>query len=219
MMTPEERKDDYARSAAARALSEKSKAQGGISTLERKTAPDVSVSERSSAPQEAMHRGDLETAQALIDARLGSNVFGQGTGAITFSDASLVPRWFNEAVNPQRLFQAQQDGWLPVRPEMIADLQMLGVYSVNTNGHVVRGQRGEEHLCFMSKVNAGKIAIRKTQETDRQMGSSNKARSSMAENVASMPGGGDQAADFIAGKMIGQVTDTIERMERIPDTE
>lgn len=181
--------------------------------LVRKTAPDVQVSERKAEPQEAMYQGDLDRAQRLIDARLGRQVFDHASGEIVFKDPKLVGRWFNEAINHQRLFQAEQSGWIPTRPEMIADLRLLGVYAVDPSGHIVRGQRGEEHLYFMTQVNVDAIATAKMVENDRRLGAGEAVKEEIAERAATEIG--SEAAEFIATKTFGTVQDGIERIERV----
>lgn len=183
----------------------------------RKTAPEVTVSPRDLAPQEAMYHGELEEAQKLIDARLNRSVFEHTSGAIAFTDPQFVGRWFNVAVSSQRLYEAQQSGWVPVPPAMISDLNRLGVYAVNDAGYVVRGQRGEEHLYFMTKVNQQRIAEAKTTENDARLGSGKKSRQDLIESVAAQ--GHSEAAEFLSSKVIGDVVDGVEQIGPPVDTE
>ncbi len=176
----------------------------------RKVAPDVTVTDRRTEPQDAMLAGDLEKAQKLIDARLQRGVLDHVSGGVKFKDPSLVGRWWNQAINTQQIYQARQKGWLPATPGMIADLELLGVYTVNDAGHIVRGERGLEHLMFMSQENANRIAQAKTAENARRLGGK-----AAKDDVATTVGleHGDQAGEFVDRHVTGEIDDHVERFE------
>lgn len=186
--------------------------EGQEQSWTRKTAPDVTVKERIIEPQDAMLEGDLDQAQKLIDGRLNRRVFDHATGEIRFTNQDLVGRWFNEQVSQQQIFKARQAGWLPTPPSLIADLDLLGVYGLNDSGHIVRGQRGEEHLMYMLLVNRDHVQDAKTQENDRRMGSKSKTKQELVEAAAAQFGA--EAAEQFNTQIIGEVTDGVERIER-----
>jgi len=199
MMTPEERSE------AAR--------KGAKKRWTRAKAPDVNVMPRSTEPQHQMLEGKLDDAQRLINARLNRTVFDHTSGAVRFADDRLVGRWFNQAVNDQQIYRARQRGWIPVTPEMVSDLEQLGVYQTNDSGHVVRGQRGQEHLMAMTKDNADLVAMAKTVENDRRLGTAKKAKDELAEAAAAQFG--SEAGDFMHTNVFGEVRDGVERIDRV----
>ena len=177
--------------------------------VEPQTAPAVTVSERQAEPQEKMYQGELDEAQKLIDARLGRQVFDHTSQAIRFKDPSLVGMWFNEAISPQQIYKAKMNGWLMATIDMIENTDLLGVFSVNSSNEVVRGQRGEEHLGYMTKENRRRIDQAKTAENDRRIG----IKADTADIQGAMASQfGAQAADQI--KVVGGVTDSVERMDQ-----
>ena len=181
-----------------------------------RVAPDVTVSDRRAEPQEAMYAADLDQAQKLIDRRLERGIFDYASGAIAFTNPDFVGRWFNEAVNGQQIYRARQRGWLPTRPDMIADLEQLGLYSTNAAGEIVRGQRGEEHLMFMTRENFTRIATAKTNDNFKHMGSTKRVKADLANTAGQQLG--PEAAEWVDRHVIGEVTDGYERIEKLdPD--
>ena len=178
----------------------------------RKARPDINVSERTLKPPEAIHRGDLDEADRLIEERLKHGVFDYTTGKIEFT-GDYVGRWFNEAVNGQQIYRAKKMGWLPVTLGMIRDPEQLGVYALNDSDHVVRGQRGEEHLMFMSRERNEQVAMAKTVENMRRMGSTQQAKAQIADLASHELG--PEAAEFVDRHVIGEIKDSVETVERL----
>jgi hypothetical protein len=178
----------------------------------RRVAPDINVSERTLKPQEAIMQGDLDEADRLIEERLKRGVFDYTSGKIEFS-GDFVGRWFNEAVNGQQIYRARRRGWLPATLGMIQDPEQLGVYALDTSNHIVRGQRGEEHLMFMASERNEQVAQAKTAENMKRMGSTRKTKDQIA-SVASQTLG-PEAAEFVERHVIGEIKDSVEVVERL----
>ena len=183
----------------------------------RQVAPDIQVSERPLKVQEAVGTGDLAEADRLIEERLSRGVFDYTSGKIEFTGDD-VGRWFNEVLaGGQQLYRAKRQGWLPASLNMIKDPEQLGVYGTDASGHIVRGQRGEEHLMFMSRVQNERIAQAKTRENLKRMGSTKNIKRDLAEKADEQLG--PEAAEFVDKRVFGEVIDSRERIERLPPDE
>lgn len=180
-----------------------------------RVAPDITVSNRQAEPQEELYAGDLDQAEKLIERRLERGIFDYTTGRIQFKNPTLLGRWFNEGVNSQQIYRARQKGWLPARPDMIVDLDQLGLYSLNPAGEIVRGQRGEEHLMFMTKANYERVMAAKTNANLKRMGSTSRVKEDLADTAGQQLG--PEAADWVHRHVVGEVIDSYERVEKIGD--
>ncbi len=171
---------------------------------------DLAVSERQSVAEEALYERDLDRSNDIIRQRLESgDVFVGKVSEVQFKRQDLVGYWCNAAISSDRLWQCiERKGWIPVLPDMVADLTQLGGFQTNADGHVVRGQRGEEHLLCMTRENRDRIMRAKTDANNARLGSSAKSKADIAEAAASQFG--DQAGEAMRSHLVGEVTDHIE---------
>lgn len=152
----------------------------------------------------------------LFERRL-QNPYGRSSLPIELRDASMEARWFNAAINADKIWRAKQDGWSPVRPEDVVDLDQVGGYVKSPDGFVTRGDRGQEVLMAMPKTWRQKIAMAKTRENLKNMGDPVKTKNEVVQAASDKLG--DQAADFLNRRVgvVGGVTDQYERIERQGD--
>lgn len=158
-------------------------------------------------------------AQAKIDRikifeRRLQNPNGQTSAPIDLKDTSLVCRWVNSAIAADKVWRAKQQGWQPVRPEELADLDQVGGFVKSADGFVTRGDRGQEVLMSMPRTWRDKIAMAKTQENLKKMGDFSATKSDIASATAERFG--DEAGNFIDKRVniVGGVRDQYERVER-----
>lgn len=144
---------------------------------------------------------------------------GRPSSPIELRDPSLVCRWFNSSIMADKIWRAKQDGWTPVRPDDVVDLDQVGGYTKSPDGFITRGDRGQEVLMAMPKDWRDKIAMAKTRENLKNMGDPNRTKAEVVQAASDKLG--DQAADFLHRKVgiVGGVTDQYERVERTADLE
>ena len=174
--------------------------------------PKVTIEKSGSEVVEALSAGHADVAREIIKQRIeGGKVFESGKDPIMFRDPTLVGRWFNSLINPDHIWNAKRrKGWQPVTGDMLADSDQLGGLTVNSAGHIVRGERGQELLMFMDRESFEAIKLAKARESDRRMGSSDKAKDDIAEAAEAELGPGQ--GDAIRRGLVGEVTDGIERV-------
>jgi len=178
-------------------------------------APDVQVSEQSQAVQEVI-RGtkDLDAAKKIVMDRLRAGVFRAPSHPIRLKDARLRCRWFNTLKGSDHLWRAKNyQGWTAVTPDMLADPDQVGGYTVQ-NGEVVRGQNGAEHLMCMDRDLYAMIEKAKEGKAIETIGNPAKLKHDLANHMGSHHGA--EAGDFVHRNMIGEVTDSRSR-EEMPD--
>ena len=149
----------------------------------------------------------------IFERRL-QNPNGQSTAPIDLKDPSLVCRWVNAAIAADKVWRAKQQGWTPVRPEDLADLDQVGGFTKSPDGFVTRGDRGQEVLMSMPKVWRDKIALAKTRENLKNMGDPTATKNEVVQAASDRLG--DQAADYLNRKVniVGSVRDQHEIVHR-----
>lgn len=152
---------------------------------------------------------------SVLERRL-QNPFGEPSAPVDLKDPSLVCRWFNGAIIADKIWRAKNKGWTPVRPDDVVDLDQIGGYTKSVEGFVTRGERGQEVLMAMPKDERDQIQMAKTRVNLANMGNPNRQKDEIANAAASHLGA--EAADFIGKKLgpVGGVTDSYERVERLP---
>jgi len=154
---------------------------------------------------------------SILERRL-QNPFGEPSSPIELTDPSLQCRIFNKAVGAQQLYKARRNGWEYVEPSQIVDMEQAGGFRISTDGQrLVRGEREEEVLMYMPKTDRDQIELAKARKNvrDMQMG-----RQKEAVVQAAAQRFGDQAGEFLSKtQIVGNVTDSYERIEVRPETE
>jgi hypothetical protein len=146
---------------------------------------------------------------SVLERRL-QNPFGEPSSPIDLTDPAMVARGFNKAVGSQQIYKAKRNGWDFVTPDMIADVDQAGGYRPSTDGQrMVRGEREEEVLMYMPKSDREQIELAKAKKNvrDMQMG---RQKEAVLQAAATQFGG--QASDYLNGRIVGTVTDQIERI-------
>jgi hypothetical protein len=147
---------------------------------------------------------------SVLDRRL-QNPYGEASWPIALKDDTRAARWFNSEISEDHLWKKQHDGWDPVRPEDVLDLKQIGGHSKSPDGHIVRGVRGGEHLLSMPKEWILKIAMAKTRKNNEAMGDPHRTRQAVVS----------AASEHFSGDIgpVGNIVDTMERIERTPEGE
>jgi hypothetical protein len=151
---------------------------------------------------------------SVLERRL-QNPFGMPSEDIPLKDRSMIARWFNAKARPNRHRQAGELGWIGVTPEMLADQEQAKQFRVSVNGYVCQGEREEEILMFMPKDDYWKIQKRKAQLNTERM---KRPGATKAEVVgAAGQALGDQAGSALNSQMrvVGEISDSYERVERL----
>lgn len=148
---------------------------------------------------------------SVIERRLKSgSVQRIGSDPVRLKEKGWTTRFINSDVRPDRLYQAlQRQGWVCVEPEEMAeDPAALGLNV--ENGRIVRGDRGREVLCKMRESDYRQLVKQKTAENNKGTFSSKQTKEQLAEAAANRFG--DEAGDFVASKVVGEVIDSKERV-------
>lgn len=157
---------------------------------------------------------------SVLERRL-QNPFGEPSQTIRFkgSDRSIMGRWFNEATKPGQIHRAKELGWVPVSADMIQDLDSLGFHTINAAQQISRGPRGEEVLMWMPRDDYERIQFAKARKNLEDMHDFDKEKHKMLNAAAAKFGG--NAADYLNKHVgpIGNVTDNLERVERLEGEE
>lgn len=143
------------------------------------------------------------------------NVFGLPSTEIALKDKQFATHWVNTAVRDSRFREMTEAGYLPVRPEYLADPRSF-LFTVSPDGYVTKGARGEEVLMYSTKENVAKRAEEKARRN--QSGMRNVKAEAVEAAGASL---GDEAADFLNrhSNVVGGVRDSYERIERKDEQE
>ena len=149
----------------------------------------------------------------IFERRL-QNPNGQSTAPIDLRDPALVCRWVNAAISSDKVWRAKNAGWVPVRPEDLADPDQVGGYVKSPDGFVTRGDRGQELLMSMPRVWRDKIALAKAKENMKNMGDPTATKNDVVAAAADRLG--DQAADYLNRKLnvVGGIRDQHEMIHR-----
>lgn len=153
---------------------------------------------------------------SVLDRRL-NDPFGMPSIPIQFKDPSLLARWFNSAISTDKVWIAKQiQGWAAVTPDMVADIDQIGGYTVSATNTIVRGDRGQEHLLCMPKDAYDQIQWAKSRKNMEMMGNSARTKADVVNAAGAKYG--DEAADFLNRHVgpVGNVVDSYERVERKP---
>ncbi len=174
--------------------------------------PDVAVSDE--VPVTPKHKPRI----SVLERRLQSP-FGEPSAPIRFKDASLTGRWFNTAVRPDQFWRAHELGWEKATPDMVVDLNQIGLYTTTAEGAIARGERGQEVLMYMPKADHDAIQMAKTKENIRRMGNPNAQRQEAIEAYGRTNPDGAELVASQAIKATGGVHDRMERIQVTPDLE
>jgi hypothetical protein len=182
----------------------------------KRVAPDIQVSEKAEEIQESIRTTkSLDAAADIVKQRLAAGVFQSPSRPIRLKDNSLVCRWFNSDKSSDHIWRAKNvQGWVSVTPDMLADPDQVGGYTVSPTGSVVRGQRGSEHLMCMDRDLLAQVARAKEGKHNETIGNPAKIKSDLANHMAATHG--SEAGDFVHRNVIGEVTDSRVR-EEMPD--
>lgn len=154
---------------------------------------------------------------SILERRL-QNPFGEPSSPIDLKDEAMVCHVINKAVGAQQLYRAKQLGWEYVEPDMLADRDQAGGFRVSTDGsRMVRGEREEEVLMYMPRADREQIELAKARKNvrDMQIGKQKEA----VVNAAAQRFGGE-AGDFLnKTNIVGNVTDSYERIQVTPEVE
>lgn len=155
---------------------------------------------------------------SVLERRL-QNPFGQPSAEIRLKDPNLIPRWFNSGIFADKIWQARENGWEGVRPEHLSDPEQVGHFKVSANGFVCRGEREQEVLMCMPRDAFHAIQQAKTKANIDLMKRPGAVKNDVVNAASSKLG--DQAADFInrTARVVGDVHDSFERVERLADVE
>jgi hypothetical protein len=147
------------------------------------------------------------------------NPFGQPSAPIELKDASRECRWFNAAIQTDHIWRAKRKGWDQVRLSDVADPEQIGGYVLSTEGYITRGERGHEILMSMPKVVRAAVQAAKTDANRRHMGNPNAMKKEVVEAAGRAIG--SEAADYLNRHIgpVGGVNDTMERVERLVESE
>lgn len=172
----------------------------------------VDVVERAAQIPEAL------LADPRYRARL-QNPYGEPSAPIHLTRPGWRARWFNAAILADKIWRAKAKGWDPVRPEDIVDIQQLGLYALSPDGHVTRGERGQEVLMMMPQAVYSAIERAKVASNLSDVGNPTRAKAGLLEAAGSQLG--DQAADFLSREVrpIAETKDSYERIARVDDEE
>jgi len=204
--------------AAKRVESDIAKSEGEpyqLGTAKPAPAPDVQVSIQSQAVQEELLKTkDLDKAKKIVMDRLRAGVFQSPSHPIRLKDPRMRCRWFNTLKGSNHLWRAKNyQGWTAVTPDMLADPDQVGGYSVQ-NGEVVRGANGAEHLMCMDKDLYRMVEQAKEGKAVETLGNPAKLKHDLATHMGATHGA--EAGDFVNRNIIGEVTDSRSR-EEMPD--
>lgn len=154
---------------------------------------------------------------SILERRL-QNPFGEPSTPIDLTDPALVARIFNKAVGAQQLYKARRNGWEYVEPAQIADMDQAGGFRLSTDGQrLVRGEREEEVLMCMPRADREQIELAKARKNvrDMQLG---RQKDAIVHAAAQKFGG--EAGEFLEkAKVVGDVTDSYERIQVTPEVE
>ena len=166
---------------------------------------------------ESTESAPVTTTRAKIFERRLRDPHGRPSAPIDLKDASLICRWFNSTLSSDKIWRAKQDGWNPVRPEDVVDLDQVGGFVKSPEGFITRGDRGQEVLMSMPKDWRDKIQMAKTRENLKNMGDPTATKRELVEAASDKLG--DQAADFMNRRVnvVGGVRDQHEIIHRQGD--
>lgn len=155
---------------------------------------------------------------SVLERRL-QNPFGQPSAEIRLKDANLIPRWFNTTIFADKIWQAGENGWTKVMPDMLADPEQVGHFKIGASGAVCRGEREQEVLMCMPRDAFHEIQKAKTRVNNEMMRRPGAVKNDIVNAASSKLG--DQAADFLnrTARVVGDVHDSYERVERLADVE
>jgi hypothetical protein len=142
-----------------------------------------------------------------------SRPFGAPSTKVRMKEDGWDARWFNAAIAADHIWRAKEQGWQGVVPAELADPDQIGGFQVSPDGYVVRGDKGQELLMKLPSDWRKQIQKSKTDQNLKNM-----RPGVMKREVAEAAGRtlGDQAGSFINDniKVVGDVTDQVERMHR-----
>ncbi len=154
----------------------------------------------------------------VLERRL-QNPFGEPSAPVDLRDPTRECRWFNADKSADHIWRNKQKGWENVKPADVVDLEQIGGYTIDASGFIVRGERGREVLMSMPKDWRRQIEFAKAKHNTRNFGNPSATKQEVVDAASAQLG--DQAADFLnrAGRVSGQVRDSIERVQRVEDGE
>lgn len=174
---------------------------------------EIAVRNRGTVAADTLEEtGDADLTADIVRRRIeGASPFSSGGSLrVPFKRPDIVGHWFNAAKGDDHIWrQRTAGGWQAVTPDMIENFDEFGGMDVQ-NGEVVRGERGTEHLMWMTKDHASQIATAKIRANDKGLGSSSQEKAELAETAGQFLG--DQAGEFIEKQTFGEIHDSVERI-------
>lgn len=144
-----------------------------------------------------------------------ANVFGLPSAPIRLKRPEMVTHWCNTAISGHQLTKYLEAGYLKVRPEMLESPDQVP-HSVSPDGYVTQGVRHEIILLYTLASHA---KDRQRQKVKKNLESMNPHVAKRDVVEAASQHLGDEAASYLdkRGGPIGQVTDTREIRQRLPE--
>jgi hypothetical protein len=157
---------------------------------------------------------------SVLERRL-QNPFGEPSSPIELQDSALECRVFNRGVSAQQIYKAKQKGWEYVEPSQLVDPEQAGGFRVSTDGQrLVRGEREEEVLMYMPKSDRKQIEMAKAQKAQKNIRDMKMGRQKEAVVHAAAQRFGGEAGEFLQKtNIVGDVTDSYERIQVTPEVE
>lgn len=154
---------------------------------------------------------------AVLERRL-ADPFGVPAAPVRLKDTTMFPRWFNNSIMHDRFWTAQNQGWQPVKPEDIVDLNQIGNYGQSPEGYITRGERGNEMLMCIPRDFWNRLQLAKTKKNNELTRDTSK-QSAQALEAAAQALGPEVAEQMRGVQRKVEITDNYERVERTPDLE
>ncbi len=170
---------------------------------------------------EVTERDQQTPLDVLADPRYQARLqhpFEEPSSPIALKDSSRVCRWFNAAVATDHIWRSKRKGWDQVRPDDVLELDQIGGYNQSPDGYITRGERGQEVLMSMPRDVRHMIQQAKTRANIELVGRPNAMKQAVVQAASEQLG--DEAASYLQDHIgaVGNVTDSIERVERLePD--
>lgn len=120
--------------------------------------------------EEAAKVGQLTPEQLQVLDRRLVNPVTYGDSRITLSvPGQWTLRWVNTSIEGRFDRATGMQGWVPVRPDELANRRQITNYKVTPDGYVSRGERMSEVLMRMPTAHYDRIQLRKTEINKRSM--------------------------------------------------
>lgn len=145
---------------------------------------------------------------SVIERRL-QNPFGIRSVPIELKEKGWTVRSFNNAIRPNKVWEAKQLGWQAIGKDEPADVEQMAGFKW-ADGYWVMGERQQEVLLKMRTEDYKKIQWAKSDKNIQMMKSPGASKRDVVEAAGRSLG--DQAAEFIQRdvQIVGNVRDSKE---------